>query len=370
MEEIGLAWRPIMADAAGLASYVRGNLWHHWADDCRGLLWWCAFDQEKMRVAPYEWDGPGLEHGVMSSDRKTRPSGEELRKFAEFLDGLPFERLPAPKRKAVCLLGDFRQKHQAAATGAYILAKKAGFDIEFQLASQELKPAQLYLLPCATGKAGFTGASWDALKKAVREGASLYISTDNVYLQGLSEVFQAEVVSQTAKSGSFKFQFDGFSLTLPLKYSYKMNSLGAKALGSWPDGSPAFFEAKYGKGRVFLLSFPLESSLVETPLAFQGEESSEAWRIYAHIGAGILSDRVAIKDSPDLSLVERPLSKDEIACVAVNHSSTTLRSSIALKNGWRLKECRSYCGSASEKAGKISLTLDACSGALITIKRE
>ena len=226
MEEIGLAWRPMMASYDRLGAYVRNNLWNLWADDCRGLLWWCGFDQEHLKIAPYDWEGPGLEHGIMSSDRKPRSSGVELKKFRTFIDSLPFDTLPPLKRRAVCLLGDHRQRHDHAATGSYILAKQAGFDIEFQHASQPLKPAELYLLPSATGKCGLTGEGWECLKKAVRNGASLYMSTDDVYLQGIAEVFSAEVNLRTGKPENFKFDFnlDDSSFSLVLKSFIALNT--------------------------------------------------------------------------------------------------------------------------------------------------
>ena len=68
----------------GLACYQRGLLWNLWSANCRGMLWWCAFDQEAFDIAPYDWSWPGLEHGVFSSaacripERERSPHSEHL----------------------------------------------------------------------------------------------------------------------------------------------------------------------------------------------------------------------------------------------------------------------------------------------------
>ncbi len=369
MEEIGLAWRPMMASWETLASYARGNLWSLWAEDCRGLLWWCAFDQESQHIAPYDWEGPGPEHGIMSSSRKPRSSGVELKKFRDFVDGLPFKSLPPVERKAVCILGDYRQHQAAAAQGSFILAKQAGFELEFQHSSQPLKPASLYLLPSSTGKAGLSGAAAERLIEAVRKGATLYMSSDDSYLPGIAELFQAEVETRTGKPGDFKIAFDGFSVTLPLKSSRKMKSKGAKALACWPDGSPAFFEAKCGKGKVFILSFPLETAMIETPMAFLEKESAEAWRIYSVIGKDIVSGRIVEKSAPMLALTEHMLSKSKMVCVAFNNSPKSLECKLKAKAGWKLAKTFSS-GASAKAAGKtIDLKMEGCSGAVLLFEK-
>lgn len=47
VEEIGTLGPMIASDAIG-ADYLRTNLFSLWAHDCRGLLWWCAYDQKHL----------------------------------------------------------------------------------------------------------------------------------------------------------------------------------------------------------------------------------------------------------------------------------------------------------------------------------
>ncbi len=370
MEEIGLAWRPMMAGWDRLADYVRGNLWNLWAEDCRGLLWWCGFDQEKQFIAPYDWEGPGPEHGIMSSDRKPRSSGVELKKFRTFVDSLPFDVLPPVERKAVCLLGDYRQHQKSVAAGAFILAKQAGFELEFQHSDQPLKKAALYLLPSSTGRGGLTGAGAERLKKAVAEGATLYMSADDNYLPGIAELFQAEVETRIGKPGSYEFEFEGFKLKLSLKSIQKMNSLGAKTLGEDSSGSPVFFEGRYGKGKVFLLSFPLELAMIETPMAFLEKDSSEAWRIYSKIGAELIAGVVARKDEPMMGVTEHKLPDGRIACLVFNNGPERIaRGVLDFAKGWRLEKAFPYGSTCRAKEPGAELDMPPCSGAVLLLKK-
>ena len=83
-EEIGTL-APNVANEKTAAQYIRNTLWTLWAHDNLGLWWWCAFDQESFDMAPYDWREPGLEHGIMTADRRNMPIADTLRGFAAFL---------------------------------------------------------------------------------------------------------------------------------------------------------------------------------------------------------------------------------------------------------------------------------------------
>ena len=146
VEETG-TWRPIVGSYPVLAASLRSILWNLWSEDRRGLLWWCAFDQEKQAIAPYDWKEPGLEHGLFTSDRAPHPTAEVLRDFRRFLDGLPFDALPAREPDAVAVVTD-----EHTALGCYLLARQAGIHLAFCHARQALPESACYLLPSAAGR--------------------------------------------------------------------------------------------------------------------------------------------------------------------------------------------------------------------------
>lgn len=53
-EEIGTLG-PMIASEKIAADFVRASLFSLWANDCHGLLWWCASDQTHLEHAPYDW---------------------------------------------------------------------------------------------------------------------------------------------------------------------------------------------------------------------------------------------------------------------------------------------------------------------------
>ena len=143
-------------------------LFSGWANDCHGLLWWCAFDLD-LDYPPYTWTSMERNLGLMRADRSARPALDELKKFHDFLQGLPFETLPPRKTEAVCVLTE-GQDNWAAAYSAFILAKEAGFDLEFEKAGQTLADAPLYVVPSLQGFKNFNKADWlSCWQKPARE---------------------------------------------------------------------------------------------------------------------------------------------------------------------------------------------------------
>jgi hypothetical protein len=62
------------------------------------------------------------------------------------------------------------------AYASFVLAKQAGFDIEFQRAGQALKKSKLYLMPSIETGHSPTRAEWIELIEEIKKGAELYMS--------------------------------------------------------------------------------------------------------------------------------------------------------------------------------------------------
>lgn len=371
MEEIG-SWRPMTGDLDVHAAYLRNVYWNLWANDGGGLLWWCGFDQDQQRSAPYDWDFAGLEHGMFGTDHAVRPTGLEMRRFRELLDSLPFQRLPATPKDAVCILGDNRQRHLDVGVAAFILAKQAGFELEFQHARQPLKDSSLYLLPSACGKAGMSGKTWQELRERVEAGATLYLSMDDTYLDHFAEFFGAETHVRFAATSpaSYELNLEGgkIHLELPTKTVHDMRPRGAEVLGHDAAGRPACFSTTYGDGKVYLLSFPLESLMMERPGAFLSPGSADAWKLYAFLGKGLPRRRILTKNHPFLSVTEHPLSEQETACVVVNNDTQDITDELAVADGWSLR--RSFPEGVEAKDGRLRVQIKANSGLVLLLGRR
>ncbi len=342
VEETG-TWRPIVGSYEVLAASLRSILWNLWSEDRRGLLWWCAFDQEKQAIAPYDWKEPGLEHGLFASDRTPQPTAEVLRDFRNFLDGLPFDALPARKPDAVAVVTD-----EHTALGTYLLARQAGIHLAFRHARQELPEAACYFLPSAAGRAGFSVRGWEKLLERVRNGATLYLSLNDTILSGIDDVFGAGVRDRRVTDDRPEFRFDaGFSFTLPRRIRYRMNSYGAEVLGREADGNPAFFRHRLGKGMVYLLNFPLEAAAANTIGGFE----TDAWKLYREI---LHPRRLAESPSPFLQLTEHHFADGRTALIAVNNQPEPFKGALVLPAGRRLLDQRSD-SNATWRAGTLEM---------------
>ena len=134
--------RQEQASQRHVADYMRNMLWNVWDADCRGMLWWCAFDQTGMEIAPYDWKEPCVELGIFRRDRTPYPALKPLRDFAKLQERLPFAALPKAKTRAVVLAMDADVVHSS-----YILARQAGFFPRFASPEGGIPDADCYFVP-------------------------------------------------------------------------------------------------------------------------------------------------------------------------------------------------------------------------------
>ncbi len=338
VEEIGNLGRMICSDAL-TADYLRGVLYSLWAHDCRGLLWWCGYDQSHLGHAPYDWNAVERELGLIAADRTTKPALHELTKFRNLLDSLPEERLPEFQTDAVCIL-THDQDSWANAYTSFILAKQVGFDIEFQYVDQPLKPASLYLLPGLEGNAHASRRFWITLMEKIAEGATLYTSLNDGIIWHLREFFGIEVQTREARNAPAKLHLEDMA-PVEIKSSFRLNlkSAGAEILGVEEDGNPAFTCFSYGRGKAYFLTLPLEAHLFSLPAVFQQTEPSAIQGIYRKIAATAIADkRVIKKNHPQIGITEHALSPVARLVLAINYSAKRVDAAIGLKPSWRVTQ--------------------------------
>lgn len=355
VEETGL-WRPIAASKKVLGQAVRAMLWNLWANDCRGLLWWCAFDQERFDMAPYGWNEPGLEHGILTGDRKVMPIAQTMKGFRNFLDQLPFGPLPNVRPDAVCIVSD-----QEVAHGAMILARQAGINLQFCSPTRPFPDASCYFLPSAKGRAFLSTVQWEDLLARVRAGATLYIALEDTYLSHLEDITGVGVVARRVVNHTLHAVFNDFTLDIPVKVRYDFEVTSAKTLGNDADGMPIFFEAQYGQGRVLTLAFPLERTCIERTGLFDGD----AWKIYAAI---LPKQRLVTSNNAKLIITEHPFDDDHCACVLVNNSATPIDEDVEIAAGWRVVSAYADIDSATFADGVLSLPPNA--GVVLELRRN
>lgn len=359
VEETGIMG-PMEANEETKVGFLRSILFNNWAHDCHGLLWWCAYDQNLLGFTPYEWNAVERDLGLFRNDRSPKPVVGEFKSFRKFLDGLPFETLPQRKKEAVCILTD-GQDQWGVAYSSFILAKQAGFDIEFQHGNQPLKDAPLYILPSIKGLALINRKDWLEILDKVKDGAILYISFDQGFLSPFLEPVGIEVVTSENRSNKVSFvSGDGAIKPFSMNSGRKLNIVtkGAQVLARENDGNPIFTVNTYGKGKIYFLGFPMEMNLTREPGSFT-ENPAECWKIYQTIAKeGIEKNRVVTKNDPFVGITEHDLTTDKKVVVLVNYSPVDREVSLIIKKGWTIE--KSLYGKLSVKSSVTIKANDAC----------
>jgi hypothetical protein len=339
VEETGIMG-PMEANEVTKVGFLRSILFNNWAQDCHGLFWWCAYDQNELDFTPYEWYAVERDLGLFRNDRSPKPVVEEISKFRKFLDSLPFESLPQRKREAVCILTD-GQDQWGVAYSSFILAKQAGFDIEFQHGNQPIKDAPLYILPSIKGLTLINRKDWLGILDKVKEGAILYVSFDQGFLSHFLEPAGIEVVTSQNRNEPVNFiSNDGSIKPFSMKAGRKLNikATTARVLAHENDGNPIFTVNPYGKGKIFFLGMPMEMNLTNTPGGFT-ENPAECWKIYKTIAAEIMDKNRAVqKNDPFVGITEHDLSAVEKVIVLVNYSPYDKNVALNINSGWKAEK--------------------------------
>ena len=222
--------------------------------DCRGLLWWCAFDQTRLTSAPYEAMAVERELGLLDEDHEPKPMLTELTRFAALLPPLPAN-LPERRIDAVCILTQ-GQDAWAAAYSAWVLATQAKLSLRFAWAEAPLPDAELYFLPSLTGVRPITRRRWVALLAKVDAGASLRGTLGDGIVEPFSDVFGAHVRSRAQRTTATTFTLPtGERLTAHHGPDLRLAvEPGTEVLASADDGTPMVTRRAYGKGQVTLTS--------------------------------------------------------------------------------------------------------------------
>ena len=359
VEETGIMG-PMEANEQSKTGFLRSILFNNWANDCHGLLWWCAYDQNQLPFTPYEWAAVERDLGLFRNDRSPKPVVNELTLFRKFLDGLPFETLPQNKKEAVCILTD-GQDQWGVAYSSFILAKQAGFDIEFQHGNQPIKDAPLYILPSVKGLSLINRTDWLHILDKVKDGAILYVSFDQGFLAPFIDPAGIEVVTSQNRNEQASFvSNDGKIKSFSMNSGRKLNIVtkGAQVLAHEKDGNPIFTVNSYGKGKIYFLGFPMEMNLTTKPGAFT-ENPDECWKIYQTISAEIVAkNRAVTKNDPFVGITEHDLSATEKVVVLVNYSPEDREVALSLANGWSIE--KTLYGKSPVKSSVSLKANDAC----------
>jgi hypothetical protein len=372
VEEIGTLGPMFTSDRTG-ADFIRNNLYTLWAHDCRGLLWWCANEQTNLTRAPYDWYSIERELGFFRLDGSPKPVVREVTKFTRFLESFPGGTLPPRIVDGICILTE-GQDCWGTAYSTFILAKQAGLDIEFQYATQSIRPASLYLMPSMRGHACMSHRRLEELMREVFRGAALYLSFDNGLMSFFAQILGVTIVTREKRSSPDQVTVHSESgntvLELSGSHRFQLEGGTAEVLAANQDGMPAFTCVSHGAGKVFFLNYALETSLLPKGGAFHGASAKPYWAVYRELKKAIATRKVVEKDHPNVGITEHPVDEHTRYVISINYEPHEVTVNLTIPPGWRVTEAlNDHARSATGQSGCFSLTLPHNDAAVFAISQ-
>lgn len=355
---------PMIASEEVAGDYVRACLISAWAHDLKGFLWWCANEQSHLETTPYDWCAVERELGMFHLDHTPKPVCNEMTAFMDYVQALPFEKLPPRVEDAVCVLTE-GQDTWGVAYGAFTLAKQAGLDISFAWCLNEIPEAKAYLLPSLSGDLAIRRRVMAELMRRVENGAVLYMSLNNALLSPFKDITGLEVIRRSQRAQMDSLVVDGVKIdNLGSPFRCEFAEAGAKVLLRDESGNPALSEFAYGKGKVYFCAFPVELNAATQP----GRAANEPfYKLYEMLSVRN-SDKVAKSDLPQLCVTEHIAGDGARYLCLINYAPKEQTANITLDNGWQLADTYAYRGGATLKTQDgFTVTLPPNTGILTKI---
>lgn len=322
VEEIG-SLGPMVAGRSITADYARAAMFSALAHSLKGFLWWCAFDYTKIRKNPYNWFALERELGLFNSDKKPKPVIEEFVRFNEFIEKNKLGVMPKRDIDAVCLLTP-NCDQWAIAYGCFILAKKAGLDIEFQFTNEELIDASSYLLPSLSGFMGPSARLLDKLKEKVINGCDLMITYNDGFLTGFEELTGLEIQSRRSVLTEDSVCYNSQEYIMETKTKLFMKAISAQILADDHLGEIGFSKNKYGNGNVYFLMYPVEMNCLKR------ETEEIEYSFYKILNRN--PKKVVVFNNPMIGVTEHFISDTQKFVIAINHANEDLEFLFDLRN--------------------------------------
>ena len=318
------------------AAYIRNTLYNIWSHDCLGLLWWCGFEQIHLEKAPYDWNAVERELGLFDGNGCPKPVLAEFSRFRQVMEKMAIDKLPQFSRQAVCILSA-EQDTWGNAWSSFLLAKQAGFDIEFQDTSEPIRESELYLMPGINGARSISRGRWLELLERVKAGATLYVSLDaDGLLSPFDQIFGVEPQSRSQRTAPVKWEFDHEHFQTTTSTRYQLRPDTATVLAWESDGTPVFMTNKYGEGKIYLLTVPLERYMAETPKLFPDAATLPHYKIYQKLASPWITQRLVRSANPIVTVTEHMFNDNEAIAIMVNNQPETIKCLPDINPVWQI----------------------------------
>lgn len=321
VEEIGNLGTSCVSDARTAAG-MRATMFSAWANDLKGVLWWCNSDQEGLDFPPYTLTPCERELGMLRQDLSPKPVMLEMEAFQRFRASLPFRKLPKAKTDAVIIVSE-KSDGWIPGFGAYLLARQAGFNPSFAGAEQPLPDAAFYILCSSKTDSDYTYPAQKRLYEKVAEGATalvLYCGESRLTHLREHAGVTVDYCTRAPRTRTFSLAVHpDRPIVCADATTVRLLPGEAEVLGRTTDGEPAFTRFRSGKGQMLVCNSPLDRQAIARTDVFTGESIQPYYLVFREAAklAGV-AHAVEKGDCPYVGLTEHPAAGGATVVVAVN----------------------------------------------------
>jgi beta-galactosidase len=308
------------------AAYCRRVLYSLLGNGSVGALWWChtdftCVDQLPYRATLMEQDGLGL----FDASGIAKPVAQVFAEFSQVLSTIDTGSLERIPPQAAIVLPETEEHHEVT-FNAFVLAKRAGFDIDIVSANDSLDSYRLLIVPSVEWSP-LTHPQWEKVKQRVSDGAALYVSTNGAQLPGMYAMAGCELQYKRGVKGEREARFCLANEVFKEGYVLRWNGEAKKSalvrvttgtlIAKNSEGDPLLVEGSASGGTVVLATEPIEHYLCEKP----GISPTDCtYKIYQYLAVCAGIDVPLRVDHPN---VECSLLRENGRLIAVltNHSS-------------------------------------------------
>lgn len=282
IEEIGTIMG-VLNGNKNSGDFTKATVYSAWAHDIPAYMWWCNHDMDHLTVTPYRWNLLERELGLITGDGRVKEPLKEMKAFSEFLKDFPYKKLAAPETDGIILVGKTEGPFDnwGYSYNSYCLAKQAGLNMGFSYINDPLPDAKLYILPCITGFEYMNAQSFDDLMEKVKNGATVYMSMDDVYMTGFEKYMGVELITKYQSKANHTVELAGKKLDVFANCAVELSPTTAQVLARDQKGEACFFKNSYGKGTVYVFTYPLESYLHGVANGLDTEDHYEFYKLFA-----------------------------------------------------------------------------------------
>ena len=333
IEEVGNLGTACNSDARTAAG-MRATMFSAWANDLKGVLWWCNSDQEVLEFPPYELTACERELGLLRQDYSPKPVMKEMKAFQDFRASLPFAKLPARKTDAVIVVPE-KSAGWIPGFGAYLLCKQAGIEPVFAGAEKELPDAPFYVLCSGESDMSYTFPAQTRVFDRAKAGATVlvvYPAAGRFTFLRERTGLEVDYCCQAPMTRTFALAAQPErTMTVSDGMTCHLIARECEVLAKTADGQPMFTRFAYGKGQVYLINGPVDRQTVDRTDVVQGERIVPYYLLFREAAKGLEKGRKVVKgDCPWVGITEHPQADGSTVAVAINFEPREIECPVTL----------------------------------------